>query len=180
MLSYLHIGSRAVLRTTLLGLAMAAGAAQAAPAWKESRNGDLSNDRLAPTLVPVLRGGNAILGTTGNPGSGVDRDYFRFVVPEGHVLVGIRLLRNTTVSGGASFVAIEKGEQITCTPTGQGVEDLLGLAHYSAAEIGTDILPAMLIGTKAPLPAGAYAVWVQDTGGPATYGFEFVIRRVKR
>jgi hypothetical protein len=157
----------------------AAGPANAASAWKEARKGDLSNDRLAPTLVQVVAGGNAVHGTTGNDGRGVDRDYFRFVVPEGYELAAIRLLRDTSVSGGASFIAIEKGEQITCTETGQGVEDLLGFAHYGNDQIGTDILPGMLIGATAPLPAGPYAFWVQDTGGPATYGLNFVIRRAK-
>jgi hypothetical protein len=151
-------------------------AAQASTAWDESLNGDLSNDRLAPTAVTMTVGSNIVLGTTGNPGTGVDRDYFKITVPPGAVLSGITLLGNTTVSGGASFFAIEAGPQILCTPSGAGVENLLGFTHYGNGDVGSDILPnSLFLPAKPPLAAGTYSVWVQDTGGPATYGFDFVI-----
>ena len=171
---------RGIATFVLLPLALLlAGTGHAATVWKEARKGDLSDDRLAPTLLPLAAGGNSVHGSTGDGGHGIDRDYFRFVVPEGYVLAAIKLLRDTTVSGGASFIAIERGDQITCTETGQGIEDLLGFTHYSNDQIGTDILPNMLVGTKAPLAAGPYAFWVQDTGGPATYGLKFLIRLAK-
>lgn len=152
--------------------------AQAATAWNESISGDLSNDRLAPTVVSVGLGSNLVLGTTGNNGSGVDRDYFSFIVPDGSVLKAIQLLGNTSVSGGASFFALESGPQILTTPTGAGVENLLGFAHYTNDEIGSDILPLIEIGFSGALPSGQYSAWVQDTGGPATYGFDFQIAAV--
>ncbi len=151
--------------------------AQAA-GWNEAVSGDLSNDRFAPTLVSVVPGKNIVLGSTGNSGQGVDRDYFKINVPSGYTLRSIRLLGNTTVSGGASFLAIESGPQILVTPTGGGVSNLLGYTHYAPDQIDTDILPAMLIGVSPPLPSATYAFWVQDTGGPATYGFEFLIESI--
>ena len=144
--------------------------------WDEAINGDLSNDRLSTTPVAMAVGSNALLGTVGDSGGGIDRDYFRFTVPPGAVLTSINLLGNTAVSGGASFFAMEDGTQILCTPAGVGLQNLWGFTHYNNGDIGSDILPNLLfLPHTAPLPAGTYSVWVQETGGPATYGFEFVI-----
>lgn len=165
---------------TLLAAMACCGAltAQAAITWNEDNNGDLSGDRLAPSALSVGLGSNLVLGTTGNDGSGVDRDYFSFIVPDGAVLNAIQVLGNTSVSGGASFFAIEAGPQILTTPTGFGVENLLGFAHYTNSDIGTDILPLIAVGFRGALPSGQYSVWVQDTGGTASYGFDFQIAAV--
>lgn len=153
-------------------------ATHAAIAWDETLLGDLSSDGLAPTALTVGSGTNYVLGTVGNSGSGVDRDYFSFVVPTGFVLDAVRLLGNTSVSGGSSFIAIQAGPQLTVSPTGAGVENLLGFTHYGNDLIGTDLLPAMAITFTGALPSGVYSVWVQETGGPATYGLDFSISAV--
>ena len=165
---------------TLTGTALLAAAltAQAGTAWNEAIDGDLSNDGLAPTPVAFLLGHNAVLGTTGNPGTGVDRDYFSFAIPAGSVLSELWLLPNTAVSGGASFFGIQAGPQLTVTPSGGGIDAFYGFNHYDNSMVGSDILVAMVGPAKAPVPAGTYSVWVQDTGGPATYGLDFVITPV--
>jgi hypothetical protein len=120
-------------------------------------------------------GANRILGSTGNGGQGVDRDYFRIIVPAGAALTSIMLLDNTSVSGGVSYIGIQAGPQVTVTTTGGGAENLIGSGHYGNDQIGADLLPSIKLGPPGPYAAGTYSVWVQDTGGPATYGFDFVI-----
>jgi hypothetical protein len=148
--------------------------AQAIVVWDESSNGDLSNSGLAPTSVVFNSNSHVINGTVGNSGSGVDRDYFTFTVPTGKTLSAIMVTNNTTVSGGASFFAIQQGSQITTTPEGGGVTDLLGFTHYGNDLIGTDILPTLVPSANGSLASGTYSIWVQETGGPASYGFDFV------
>jgi hypothetical protein len=148
--------------------------AHAGVVWDESGNGDLSNDGLSPTPVVFTIGSNIMNGTVGNGGSGVDRDYFTFTVPSGMKLNSIMVTNNTTVSGSASFFAIQKGLQVTTTPTGGGVTDLLGFTHYGNDLVGTDILPVLVPSANGSLASGTYSIWVQETGGPASYGFDFV------
>ncbi len=157
-------------------LALCGGlAAHAGTAWDEAGGVDLSNNGLNPTPLVVSVGSNTVLGTVGNSGQGIDRDYFRFTVPAGAVLQSIRVLGNTSVSGGASFIAIQAGPQLTVSPSGAGVEQLLGFTHYGNDQIGNDILQDMAISFSGALPAGTYSVWVQETGGPASYGLDFMI-----
>jgi hypothetical protein len=153
--------------------------ARAATVWNEAINGDFANNGLTPTAVTFAAGPgvNTVLGSTGNSGSGVDRDYFTFVVPSGTVLSALKLLNNTAVSGGVSFIGIQPGPQVTVSTSGAGAENLIALGHYGNDQIGQDILPSIRVGSG-PLPAGTYTAWVQDTGGPATYGFDFVITAV--
>lgn len=145
-------------------LCMGTTAAQAATIWDEAVNGDLSNDGEATTPVVMTVGPNRVIGATGNSGQGVDADHFRFTVPPGTRLTSITLLDNTTVSGGSSFFGIAVGPSISAT-------NLLTFLHYSADQIGSNLMP--MLGTG-PLASGTYSVWVQETGGPVKYGFEFV------
>lgn len=163
----------------LLALALAvvgSPASQAAVIWDESVNGDLSSSGLTPTSLSLGLGSNRILGSTGDAGQGVDRDYFTFTLPVGTALSSITLLSNTFVSGSFSFIGFQTGSQVTVQPSGAGGQALLGWTHYSNGDIGSDILP--VINPTGPLGSGTYAVWVQDTGGPATYGFDFAVSQV--
>jgi len=168
--------SFAALAIIALLVCSAVRPAWAGTAWDETANGDLSNNGLSPTSVNMAGGDNIVSGLTGNPGTGVDRDYFTFTVPAGTALTALRLLGNTSVNGAVSFIAIQAGPQVTVTPTGGGVEQLLGLGHYGNDQIGTDLLPSIVLGGyTGSLRAGVYSIWVQDTGGPASYGFDFVL-----
>ena len=156
-------------------LCSAALSTSAATVWDEDIAGDFSNNGLSPTMVAMGIGSNLIFGTSGNGGAGVDRDYFRFTVPVGTVLASLTLLPETTVSGSASFIAIQAGPQITAAPTGAGAENLLGYAHYGTDLIGQDLLATQFTGA---LGSGTYSVWIQDTGGPVNYGLDFAITPV--
>ncbi len=155
------------------------GAQASTVVWDESVNGDLSNDGLSPTALTFGAGSNAVLGTTGTPGSGssgIDRDYFSFTVQTGFSVTSITLLPNSFVSGGSSFMGIQAGPQLTVTPSGGGAENLLGFSHYDNSMIGTDILP--FLGSGNALPGGTYSVWVQELGGSVDYGFDFQVAPV--
>lgn len=156
-------------------LSMGVRTAHAATVWDEAPNGDLSNDGLSPTPLVVHSGSNLVLGLTGSGAQGVDRDYFKLTVPVGSKLTAIRLLPSTSVSGGVSFIGMQAGPQLTVTPSGGGAEQLVAQGHYGNDQIDTDLLPNIKLGPPGPLPSGTYSVWVQDTGGPASYGFDFVI-----
>lgn len=156
----------------------AAFATPASTVWDEAGDGDLSSDGLAPTSLIVATGSNSIFGTVGDSGQGIDRDYFTFTVPVDTALTSIMLLNNTSVSGSVSFMAIQGGPQVTVTPAGAGVENLLAFGHYGSDQIGTDLLPALAIGFTGALPSGTYSVWVQETGGPAAYGLDFAMTPV--
>lgn len=152
----------------------------AATVWDESTSGDLSGNGLAPTALAFAAGSNIVLGVTGNPGNGVDRDYFSFTVPTDMVLQSIFLLGNTNVVGGASFLGIQKGSQVTVNPTnGVGRESLIEQLHYDNSMIGTNVLPTgLLLPNTVPLPAGTYSVWVQELDGTSPYGLDFNVAPV--
>lgn len=151
-------------RVVLAAVCMSAAMAHAATIWDEDVSGDLSDNGSAPTPLVMGIGSNQVLGATGNDGGGIDLDHFTFTVPSGAALTSLILLGNTTVSGGASFLGISAAPTIS-------VGNLLSFLHYSGDQIGTDLLETL--GTGA-LPSGTYSVWVQETGGPVTYGFDFV------
>lgn len=162
------------LATVALAAASFGSSALAATVWNEEEQGDFTDDRLAPTAVAMALGSNVVIGTTGSG----DRDYFTFVVPQGAILRAVVVQPNTSVSGSVSFFAIARGNQVLTTPTGEGLEALLGFGHYGTDSIGADLLDAIVPAGQRPLTSGAYSIWVQETGGPVSYGFDFQITAV--
>ncbi len=161
-------------------LMLAAGAAQAVVAWDEDQDGfgDLSNSGLAPTGLSFVAGANTVKGSVGGGGPDTDRDYFSFVVPAGMRLSAVTVNPGTSVSGGASFFAIERGLQVTTTPTGGNIGDLLAFGHYGLDSVGTNLLSSVLNIASGSVPSGTYSVWVQETGGTVPYSFDFVLSAV--
>jgi len=166
-----------VLQCLALGL-LGVSTAHAATVWNEDLNGDLSGNGLSPTAIGVASGSNVILGLTGDFGQGVDRDYFKITVPNNLELTAINLLPSTSVSGGVSFIGMQRGPQLTVTPSGGGANVLIASGHYGNDLIGTDILPQIKLQNAGKLSGDTFSVWVQDTGGPANYGFDFVLTPV--
>jgi len=153
-------------------------------AYQESASGDLSNNRLIPTAVTLEVGSNEIHGSTGSNGS-IDLDYFTVNIPTGFQLASITVLGDTAAGGSFSFIGIQAGNQITVLPNGGSAAGLLGWWHYSNGDIGTDIFDNMGIpsfgstGFTPPLPAGAYAFWIQDFNpGVSPYGFDLNVAAV--
>jgi hypothetical protein len=173
----------ASLRRVGLLLACAASFSAHAVTYNEAVNGDLSNVGSSPTFIALSSGANQVIGTTGNPGTGIDRDYFTVTVGAGQQLTSLRVLAGT-VPLGLAFLGVQGGNQVTVSPTSGSATGLLGWTHYAAADIGNNILPRIGTGAGASgftgaLPAGNYAFWIQDfNAGASTYALELTVAAV--
>jgi hypothetical protein len=159
--------------------------AGAAVAYDESVSPDLSGNGLSPTFISLVAGSNQIFGATGNPGTGTDRDYFSITVPSGFLLSQFTLLPGTAVLGNSTFLGVQSGSQVTVPFNAPSAAGLLGAMHYTGAQVGTNILPALgnplagSTGFTSPLAAGNYSFWVQDFGaGSVPYAFDLVVSGV--
>ena len=165
----------------------AAGSAHAFD-YNEATDGDLAgtlgaSGGLAPTQLTAAPGINSL--ALGVPEGG-DRDYFTFTVPVGYVLSAITHTSYVSADN-LSFFGVQAGSQVTEPFSGANPAHLLGYLHFGPTTVGTDILdnlansdastPAAM-GFDTPLPAGAYAFWVQQTGVEASYSFDFAITPV--
>jgi len=149
--------------------------------WDERLEGDLSGDRFAPTALALSPGANDLAMTSGSGGASVDRDYFRFRVPEGWSLASVGLVDAAT--DGVAFVSVQAGTQFVEPPLPTDVANLLGWRHFSGADAGLDLLPEIGMGAGAigfvpPLPAGDYVWWAQDFGFAASYAMRFEVAPV--
>src|SRR5688572_20323088 len=88
----------AIILCSAIGLAATLRDSSAIVIYDELATGDLSNDGLVPTTLPISAGVNEVRGSTGRVGA-VDRDYFTFTIPSGHELVAIVVLPDTTTEG---------------------------------------------------------------------------------
>lgn len=181
-----HTPSTTCRRLLLLAAALAAPIAgleaRAAVAYDESASGDLSGNGLAPTVITVTTGDNHVLGTTGRINT-ADREYFSFTVPAGLQWTSLDVLAGTEV-GNAGFIGVQAGAQVTLPTNTPDATGLLGWRHYTAADIGSNILEELGVaafgstGFTAPLGPGTYSVWLQDTSaGLFDYGFNFGLER---
>ncbi|MBI2824351.1 MAG: hypothetical protein HYX69_06655 [Planctomycetia bacterium] len=148
--------------------------------WDESVNGDLSGNRLAPTAIAIAVGDNELVGSV----KGGELDYVTFTVPAGAVLSKL-VLESFTSTDQIAFIAIQNGATFTEPAVGTVTANLLGYTHFGPGEgnVGTDILDDMGTGAGAqgftpPLPAGAYALWIQQLSSLTSYQFDFVVSNV--
>ncbi|MBL8382717.1 MAG: PEP-CTERM sorting domain-containing protein [Burkholderiales bacterium] len=186
---------RPLPRTVLAVLLATGSAAVAATDYSESAQGDLSNDRLRPTVIALSMGApgangragnNVLTGATGRSAGGtVDRDYFTVIVPAGHVLSALRVGNQTTVGGGGSFIGMAAGGTMPVAENAGSAAGLLGWKVYALADRNTDILDNLAVsgngaaGFTAPLGAGAYTFWVQELAtGSFNYRFNLVLSPV--
>lgn len=162
------------MRSPLVLSVLALSASPAlAGSWIESSVGDLSGNRLSPSLVAISLGNNAVAGTFGSG----DLDYLRIDVPAGLQVSAINV---TAYSGpSVSFLAVQSGPTFTVTPATAAPASLLGYAHFGSADLNSNILPDLstafgAIGFTPPLNPGSYTLWLQDTGGTVSYGLSIV------
>ncbi len=179
--------ARLAVAAALGGGAGAVGAAS----LDEASFGDLSGDRLAPTVWLLdgttvgpngQSGQNVLSGSTGRAAA-VDRDYLSIVVPEGYVWSELRVGQQTTTGGaGGAFIGLAAGAFMPVAADAPSAQGLLGWRHYGLADRGTDILDDMAVpafgssGFAPPLGAGTYTVWIQELAlGSYGYRFNFVL-----
>lgn len=144
-----------------------------AGSWIESSNGDISGNRLAPSLLNITLGANQITGTFGSG----DLDYLRIDVPAGLQISAIIV---TAYSGSSvSFVGIQAGPTFTVAANVGSPAALLGYTLFGGADLNTNILPAIATGSGAigftpPLNPGSFTLWLQETAGTTGYGLNIV------
>jgi hypothetical protein len=156
----------------LVGIALAGLGASAASAatYDEALQGDLSNNRFAPTdfvldfsRSPGGDGRNLLIGTTGATSViNVDRDYLHIVVPEHFALVALRVESPTNVVVHSSFIGIASGKTIATSPTANSAAGLMGWKLYSAnlGQAPFDILGDLRRTGTNPNPAVSFgAAW---------------------
>lgn len=153
--------------------------------YDEARDGDLSNDRLNPTLLVAGLGVNTLTGMTVTlpPPVGRDFDYVTVTIPAGLQLDSLVLA--AYVGDDLTFIGMQAGTPFTIPPTDPPatiLAQLLGWVHFTPGLIGTDLFPIMaaqtvpapVIGFTAPLPSGDYSFWIQETSGNlVTYSLAF-------
>lgn len=179
-----HLAPSPIL-TLGFSLGLLATSSQAAVIWNETVNGDLSGNRLAPTVVNLGVGSNDLFATSSGVDGG-DLEYLTFEVPAGHLLSGI-FLRAYASEDGTAFFGLQTGTTFTEPPTGTDPGNLLGWAHFGfdpgRVGVGQDLLPvagaqASAIGFTPPLPEGDYAVWLQQISNLTSYQLDFVVTPV--
>lgn len=160
----------------LVCLAAAMSRARAAD-YAEANTGDLSNDRLVPTPISLDATDNHISGSISNS----DLDYFAITIAAGSSLAAVHL-ESYSSSNSRAFIGMQSGPAFSVAPVDAVAELLLGYTHFGFDNvIGHDLLAAMganlgVIGFTAPLPAGTYTMWINQTeAAPTQYGFDFVV-----
>lgn len=178
--------SRDPHRAALVGacvLALLAPVAHAAIAWDEVGQGDLANSGLSPTAIPLTPGDNRVYGNLGPmAGGGIDRDYFTITVPAGATLSAI-VLDFYFGDDPVAFMGIELGSVIAVDPDEASPADIDGYVLFGSSGLstpGVDVLPQLPLTNDpprfaTPLAPGSYTFWVQQLGGSADYGFNFVL-----
>ena len=154
-----------------LACAMGSSAPAAAElvVFDESRDGDASDNRFAPTMVALGSGMNILRGFSGqSPTPDVhDLDYVTFTVPVGFQLETF-VLQSANVGGAFSFVGLQAGPTITIPADWTSIDTpLLGWAHVGSADVGQNLLAYMrvspgAVGFSGPLPACTYALWIME------------------
>jgi len=143
----------------------------------EALNGDLSTDRLAPTVLSVGVGTNSVIATS----QGTDREFFTITLAAGTSLAAIDLASYSGTD--VAFIAIQSGSTFTEDPDAPDVANILGYSHFGPGLGGAtgDILDNIgdgvgAIGFTPPLPSDTYTFWAQQNQGVAvTYQLDLVV-----
>jgi hypothetical protein len=168
-------------KTIQLCAAALVGTAVASPAlasvYNEPTAGDFSDDRLAPTALPLAFGDTTLFGIA----SGIrlddtfDRDYFTITIPAGQRLASASL--DSYVSADqAAFIGLVAGPNFPLTPEDTGPDDLLGWSLFGSSQVGLDLLAVMGNngqGFTGGLGPGTYSFWVQQIGPATEYSLTF-------
>jgi hypothetical protein len=179
--------------------ALLAAAPAIATTYDEAVSGDLSNDKAAPTALPLTPGLNSVIGSVnGFPPEGTDpQDWVSFTIPTGFVMISyVNSQYNSTDPQG--FTGFQFGSSF---PVGADSEFLegsyAGYAHFGTeatnpdgtppvTTVGVNLLPLMAnaagtTGFTPPLAAGTYTFLIQQGDHSTTgtgYQFDMTVRSV--
>jgi hypothetical protein len=159
--------------------------------YDEAVDGDLSGDRLSPTLVSLSPGVNSLTATTGPIDDGddpYDQEYLRIDLPAGYQLSQLLLQRFEALTDDRAFIGVQTGTTFSFDPENAfaNIGTLLGWVHFgpgSGHNDGDDILPDMGMGGGAmgftpPLLGPSYTFWLQQTGEETTYQLDFIVTAI--
>ncbi|MGJ8725247.1 MAG: hypothetical protein ACSHYB_11870 [Roseibacillus sp.] len=172
------------LNLAVVGLLALALSMEAQVIWDESSDGDLSNAYLSPNVFALSFGTQSVLGTV-SAGSNLDRDLFTIQIPAGGELTAFSLVNyDSSDPDNITFVGMQEGATLSRAPS-NNFSDAIGYALFGFDDIGKDLLPTItgnpfippFFGEN-PLPAGEYAIWVNETATTADYEFEFEVVEV--
>ena len=156
------------------------GGDDSAALYDEAVDGEITDDATNPLALDLGNGSNVISGTV----VAGDIDYVTVHVPEGHVLSAIDHTEYESVDD-LAFIGVQEGTVFTEPPTETEVANLLGFFLFGVDSEGTDILPGIgegqgAQGFTAPLEAGDYTFWIQQTGTDTVdYSFDMVVAPVE-
>ncbi len=166
----------------VMGAAVLAAAAMTAPSmgafvYAESISGDLSNDPMAPTSIPLGFGTNFVQFVT----SVGDREFFTVTIPAGGALVALDLAEYES-DDPVAFGAFMPGAIFNDDPDSPNPAVYSGLALFGTGDLGQDLLPAFQdslgfasLGFSVPLGPGDYTFWVQQVGPVTGITLDFII-----
>ena len=165
--------------SALLLAGLVVTSAHAGVVYNEPVNGDVSDNRLAPTAIALALGNNSFFGVISGIrlDDTIDRDYFTITIPAGQRLESITL-DNYISSDQAAFIGVAPGSTFPFAPDDVGPEDLLGFALFGGDLVGQDLLAVIGIngtGFTGGLGAGTYTFWVQQIGPPTEYSLNFTV-----
>ncbi len=148
----------------------------------ETDAGDFSDDPASPNSWPLGAGINQLSASTESG----DLDYVQFTVGNCDTLDTITVNAYSSDAGDpVAFFALQQGTSFTVTPAEAAADtsSLFGFRHFGTADIGVDVLAEAgqapgAVGFTSPLPAGDYALWLNQTGSLSTYTFDFAVSRV--
>jgi hypothetical protein len=147
--------------------------------YDEAIHGDLSDQRLVPTARTLALGTQTLSGTFGPSATqGVpDLDYLTVTVQAGQEISAL-VVRLADEGGGASFIGVQRGTQVSVPYNTVDPSPLLGYTHFYSSSVGEDVLPqiglgAGAIGFQGPLGAGQYTFWIMELSDDRTYGYSF-------
>lgn len=146
--------------------------------YDESVSGDISDDRLNPTVIALGPGNNRIVASQQGDAHGRDVDYFTVTVPAGMRVRQLHVVNYTAAIGDLAFLGVQSGTIFTTPFNNTKAGDLLGGKVYGDFDISFDILPAIgslggAIGFTPPLTAGDYTWWLNQTSDPSTVDLNF-------
>ena len=150
--------------------------------WNETNQGDLSSNWLAPTVATLVAsedGENILSGTTGDDGTGIDRDYITVTIPAGAQLTGI-ILQDYFSPDFNMFMGVVAGTTVV-NPDEATDQSVLGYALFGPSDLGNDLMEELAVprypggGFIAPVGPGTYTFWIQQTGEPTIYQMNFIV-----
>jgi PEP-CTERM motif len=168
--------------------ALLATALAKATIYNEAVSGDLSNNKAAPTALPLTPGLNSVIGTVNGFDNGDGQDWVSFTIPTGFVMTSyVNAKYDSTDPQG--FTGFQFGSSFSGDEFMAG--SYAGYAHFGtaatnpdgtppASTVGVNLLPLMAdpsfapgtTGFTPPLGAGTYTFLIQQ-GNPFTTGYRF-------